>query len=109
MIDMKSFANLELRVGTIVEVKEFPEAQAPAYKLKIDFGPLGIKWSSAQLTQKYGPEDLKNRKIVAVVNMGVKKIASFRSEVLVLGVPDEKGAVVLLEPDGPIPNGARVR
>ncbi len=109
MIDMKLFASLELRVGTILKVEKFREAHVPAYKLKIDFGPLGIKWSSAQLTQNYTPEGLKNRRIVAVVNMGTKKIASFHSEVLVLGAPDERGAIVLLEPDGPIPNGARVR
>lgn len=108
MIDIKDFGKLEIRVGTIVSVEPFPEAQKPAYRLTIDFGSRGKKNSSAQVTEHYKPEDLAGRRIVAVLNLGPKKIGPFTSEVLVLGVPDSEGAVLLLEPDGDIPNGSKV-
>ncbi|MFQ6611632.1 MAG: tRNA-binding protein [Fidelibacterota bacterium] len=108
MINIKTFSNLELRIGTILKAEEFPEAKKPAFKLEIDFGPFGIKWSSAQIVGNYSLEGLQGRKIVAIFNLGTKRIATFTSEVLVLGVPDANGEVVLLEPDGDIPDGSRV-
>lgn len=108
MINIKDFRRLDMRAGTIISVKPFPEAQKPAYKLTIDFGPQGKKNSSAQITEHYKPEDLIGHKVVAAMNLGPKRIGEFTSEVLVLGVPDADGAIVLLEPDGNIPNGAKV-
>lgn len=98
-----------MRVGRIVRAEDFPRARKPAYKLWIDFGqPLGIKQSSAQLTDRYVPAALVGRLVIAVVNLPPKQIADFVSEVLVLGVPDEQGAVVLLRPDAEVPLGGRV-
>jgi len=108
-IDIHTFARLDLRVGTIVQAEPFPEAQKPAYRLTIDFGPLGVKRSSARITEHYSVEELKGRQVVAVVNLPPKRIAGFRSEVLVLGAEARKGGVVLLELMQPLPNGARVR
>ncbi len=97
-----------MRAGTIISVKLFLEAKKPAYKLTIDFGPLGKKNSSAQVTEHYKPEDLLGRQVVAAMNLGPKRIGQFTSEVLVLGVPDTAGAIILLELDGDIPNGSKV-
>ena len=103
------FQRLEMRVGRIVGVEPFPEARKPAYKLRIDFGPeLGIKQSSAQLTTLYTSASLLNRLVVGVVNFPPRRIAGYSSEVLVLGAPDEQGAVVLLEPERDVPPGARI-
>jgi tRNA-binding protein len=108
-ISIEDFQRLEMRVGRIIGVEPFPEARKPAYKLRIDFGPeLGIKQSSAQLTTLYTREDLLNRLVVGVVNFPPRRIAGFSSEVLVLGAPDEQGAVVLLEPERHAPLGARI-
>ncbi len=106
MINMKDFGKLELRVGTIEKAEDFPEAKKAAYKLRIDFGPHGKKWSSAQITDNYSLEELKGRPILAAMNLGDKKIGPFISEVLVMGAEDQKGHIVLLEPDNDIQNGA---
>ena len=98
MIQFDEFLKVDIRVGEIIEALEFPEAHKPAYKLKIDFGdPIGMKRSSAQITQNYTIQDLAGKKIVAVVNFKPKQIANFVSEVLVLGAPDEHGNIILLE------------
>jgi len=102
------FERVELRVGTITAVDEFPEARKPAYRLTIDFGPLGTRRSSAQLTTHYRPDALVGRQVLAVLNFPRKQIANFFSECLVTGVPDEAGAVVLVSPDHPVPNGGKL-
>ncbi len=110
MINWDDFAKIDIRVGTIIEAKDFPEAKVPAYKVTMDFGSLGIKKSSAQITSLYKKkEDLINRQVVAVVNFPPKQIANFMSEVLILGViMDKKGEVVLLQPDRKVPNGLKI-
>ena len=109
MASIEDFDNLDIRVGTIVEARPFPEARKPAIKLVIDFGaPLGTKRSSAQLTQRYTPETLVGRQVLAVVNFPPRQIGPFVSEVLTLGVPDTQGAVVLLCPDQAVPDGGRM-
>lgn len=97
-----------MRVGRVIEAEPFPEARKPAYKLRIDFGPLGIRRSSAQLTVHYRPEELVGKLVVAVTNFPSRQIGPVHSEVLVLGVPDADGAVVLLEPTQAVPLGGRV-
>jgi len=97
-----------MRVGVIVDAQEFPEARRPAYKLWIDFGPLGTKRSSAQVTRHYRPADLMGRRVIAVVNFPPKQIGPFVSEVLVLGAYDEAGEVVLLRPDHEVTPGAKI-
>jgi tRNA-binding protein len=99
---------LDLRAGRIVRAEPHAKARKPAYKLWIDFGPLGLKTSSAQITELYAPEDLPGRLVVAAVNLGSRRIAGFESQVLVLGVPDAAGRVVLLEPEREVPPGGRV-
>ena len=108
-IDWNDFEKVELRVGTIVEVEDFPEARKTAYKLKIDFGDeIGLRKSSAQITDIYTREDLLGRQIVAVVNFPAKQIGPMRSECLVTGFHREDGAVVLARPDSEVPNGAKL-
>lgn len=107
-LSFAEFERVDIRVGTVVAVEEFPKARKPAYKLTIDFGPLGIKRSSAQITHHYTPEVLLNKQVLAVVNFPPKQIADFMSECLTLGVPDESGAVVLVQPGLSVPNGARL-
>lgn len=103
------FERTDMRIGTIVEVNDFPEARKPAFQLTIDFGSeIGIRKSSAQITKRYKKEDLVNRQIVAVVNFPKKQIGKFMSECLVLGAVGEEGDVILLAPDFKIPNGLRI-
>jgi tRNA-binding protein len=102
------FLAIDMRVGRVTRVEDFPEARKPAWKLFIDFGPeLGEKRSSAQITN-YEREDLEGRRVVAVVNFAPRQIGPFRSEVLVLGASDEEGRVILLAPDTDVPLGARI-
>jgi len=103
------FEKTDMRVGTIIEVNDFPEARKPAYQLTIDFGAeIGIRKSSAQITKRYQKDDLVNRQIVAVVNFPRKQIGKFMSECLVLGAVGEDGDVILLAPDFKIQNGLRI-
>ena len=109
MPTIEDFAALDLRVGTVVEALPFPEARKPAYRLVIDFGSeIGRLQSSAQLTQRYTPDALVGRRVVAVVNFPPRRIAGFMSQVLVLGAIPAQGDVVLLEPDQEVPNGSRI-
>lgn len=109
MASFEDFQKIDIRVGKIIEVKDFPETRKPSYKLKIDFGKeIGIKQSSAQLCDLYSKEDLLNRLILAVVNFPPKSIAGFESEVLVLGVPDKEHKCVLLKPDKEVDVGGMV-
>ena len=106
---IEDFERLDIRVGTIVDAQPFPEARKPSFRLWIDFGPeIGVKASSAQITVHYSPDRLIGRQVMAVVNFPPRRIASFTSEVLTLGVPDEEGGVVLLRPDLKVPNGGRM-
>ena len=107
MIDYSVFEKLDFRVGTIINAEEFQEAKKPAYKLKIDFGPLGVLNSSAQITKNYQIKDLKEKQIIALVNVGKRKIANFESDCLVLGV-NRNDEVILLAPEKKIPNGQQV-
>ena len=96
-ISFEDFQKVDIRIGTIIEVNDFPKARKPAYQLKIDFGDLGVKKSSAQITDLYTKEDLLNRQIMAIVNFSPRQIANFMSECLVLGVYHSEGDVVLLQ------------
>lgn len=107
-IQFADFLKVDIRVGTIVAVEDFPEARKPAYKLQIDFGPFGLKRSSAQITHHYRKEALVGKQVIAVANFPSKQIGKFMSEVLTLGLPDENGMVVLLEPTLKVPNGSRL-
>lgn len=108
-IDFDSFLKVDIRAGTIVAVDDFPEARKPAWKLTIDFGEeIGVKKSSAQITELYGKDDLMGRQVMAVVNFPPRQIGKFMSEVLVLGVSDAAGGIVLLSPDQPVPIGGRM-
>ncbi|MBC9797384.1 tRNA-binding protein [Sinomicrobium weinanense] len=108
-ISWNDFEKVDIRVGTIVEVNDFPKARKPAYQIVIDFGDeIGIRKSSAQITQRYKKENLLNRQIVAVVNFPKKQIANFMSECLVVGAVGEEGDVVLLSPDFKVKNGLRI-
>jgi tRNA-binding protein len=102
------FERVDMRVGVVVDAQEFPEARRPAYKLWVDFGPLGVKRSSAQITRRYAPAELVGRRVVAVVNFPPKQIGPFLSEVLVLGAYDAAGDVILLAPDFDVPPGSRI-
>lgn len=109
MATADDFAAIEIRVGTIIAARPFPEARRPAIKLTIDFGDeIGIRRSSAQLTVHYTPEELAGRQIVAAVNLGTRRIAGFESQVLVLGALPAPGEVVLVNLDKPVPNGTRI-
>ena len=108
-ITFDQFLEVDIRVGTVTDAQPFPEARKPAFKLWIDFGPeLGTKKTSAQITEHYAPESLIGKQVMAVVNFPPRQIGPFMSEVLTLGVYDDNGAVVLLAPDKPVPNGNRM-
>jgi tRNA-binding protein len=109
MISWDDFEKVDIRIGTIIEVNDFPKARKPAYQLQIDFGKeIGLKCSSAQITVHYKKEELMNRQVIAVINFPPKKIADFTSECLVLGVYDDNKDVVLLNPDRKISNGCKI-
>jgi tRNA-binding protein len=109
MISYDDFTRVDIRVGKIIQVEDFPQARKAAYKLRIDFGPaLGIKRSSAQITSHYSKEELIGKQVIAVVNFPPKQIGPFLSEVLTLGVPDDKGQVVLLSPTQDVPLGGKM-
>ena len=107
-ITWQQFEQTDIRVGTILEVQEFPEARKPAYKLTIDLGPLGIKRSSAQITKHYTPDTLIGQQVLCVVNLGRKQIGKFVSEVLVTGFEDENRDIILAQPAGKVPNGSKL-
>ncbi|SHI92661.1 tRNA-binding protein [Hymenobacter daecheongensis DSM 21074] len=108
-ITWADFERIDLRVGTILEARDFPQARKPAYQLLIDFGPeIGTKRSSAQITHHYTPASLVGRQVLAVVNFPPKQIGPFRSEVLVTGTPDAAGHIVLAALAAPVPNGSRL-
>ena len=108
-IKFDDFLKLDIRIGTIIAVEDFPEARKPAFKLKIDFGPaIGEKKSSAQITTHYSPDALIGKQVAAVVNFPPRQIGPFMSEVLTLGFADSEGAIVLFSPDQKVPDGSRL-
>jgi tRNA-binding protein len=108
-INFSDFLKVDVRVGTIARAEAFPEARRPAYKLWVDFGPeIGERKTSAQITRNYSLDELPGRQVVAVVNFPPKQIGKFMSEILVLGVPDSEGEVMLLQPTAGVPNGGRL-
>ena len=107
-ITYDDFAKVDIRVGRIVQVDDFPKARKPAYKLRIDFGELGVKTSSAQITKHYASDELRGRLVLAVVNFPPRQIADFFSEVLTLGVMLGDADVVLVQPDRDVPLGSRI-
>lgn len=107
-ITWNDFEKVELRAGTVLEVQDFPQARKPAYKLKVDFGEYGIRWSSAQITKHYTKEELVGRQIIGVVNFPEKQIANFMSQFLVTGFADANGDIVLSTIDKPVPNGSKL-
>lgn len=108
MISWQDFEKIEMRVGTIIEVKDFPNAKKPAYQLTVDFGTIGIKKSSVQIAHFYTKDILFNKQVIAVINFPVKQIANFFSECLVLGIYDEDNNVVLLQPERKVSNGMKI-
>jgi tRNA-binding protein len=108
IITWADFEKIDIRTGTITEVSDFPKARNPSYQLKIDFGELGIKNSSAQVVARYSKEDLKGMQVIAVVNFAPKQIANFFSECLVLGVYTEEKQVILLKPQQTVGNGMKI-
>ena len=108
-VSIDDFLKLDIRVGTVTDVLPFPEARKPAYKVFVDFGPaIGIKKTSAQITVNYTPETLIGKQVAAVVNIPPRQVGPFMSEILILGFPDEAGAVTLVHPSKPVPNGGRL-
>lgn len=108
MIGWDDFEKIDMRVGTILSADDFPKARKPAFQLKVDFGELGIRYSSAQITNLYCKEELVGKQVIAVVNFPPKQIADFKSECLVLGVYNENNEVVLLQPGKGVRNGCKI-
>ena len=108
LISWGDFEKVEIRVGTVLTAEPFPKARNPAYKLTVDFGPLGVRQTSAQITKRYDPAHLVGRQVLAVTNFPAKKIAGFKSEVLVLGAVPGDGDVVLVNVDEKVPDGVRI-
>lgn len=108
MATVEDFQKLDIRIGTVVDAEPFPEARVPAIKMRIDFGPLGIKQTSAQITKRYEADVMIGTQVAAVVNFPPRRIAGFESEVLVLGGVPGQGDVVLLRPEYPLPNGTTI-
>ena len=107
-ITWNDFEKIDMRVGTVVNVRDFPEARKPAYQLEVDFGELGIRKTSAQITKRYDKNSLLNKQVVAVVNFPKKQIANFMSECLILGAVGDSGDVVLLQPNIEVTNGLKI-
>jgi tRNA-binding protein len=108
-IGFDDFLKVDIRVGTVMRAEPYPEARKPAIKLWVDFGDeIGMRKSSAQITRHYEPEALIGQQVMAVVNFPPRQIGAFMSEILVLGLPDAEGEIVLIGPDGPVPNGGRL-
>ncbi|RYE20311.1 MAG: tRNA-binding protein [Sphingobacteriales bacterium] len=107
-ISWQDFEKVELRVGTILDAVDYPEARKPAYKIKVDFGEFGIKWSSAQITKHYTKDELAGRQIIGVINFPKKQIGKFMSEFLVTGFADENGDIVLAAVERPVRNGSKL-
>ena len=105
----EDFIKVDIRIGTITEVKEFPKAKKPAYQILIDFGSIGVKKSSAQITELYTKEKLLGKQVIAIINFNARQIANFMSECLILGVYNKDGHVVLLQTSQPIKNGEQIR
>ena len=105
-INWDDFAKIELRAGTIIEVLDFPEARKPAYKVKVDFGIYGTRWSSAQITKNYSRGELQGKQVIAVLNFPPKQIANFISECLITGFTDKNGNIVLASVESEVPNGS---
>ena len=108
-ISFEEFINVDIRIGTVIEIKDFPKARKAAYQLIIDFGSIGIKKSSAQITDLYSKEELLHKQVSAIVNFKPRQIANFLSECLILGIYDKDGHVVLLQTSQPIKNGEQIR
>lgn len=109
MLDFDDFMKVDIRVGTVIDAKIFEKARKPAYQLWVDFGgDIGVKKTSAQITVNYETQNLIGRQVIGVINFPPKQIADFMSEFLVLGLPDENGAITLLRPDKPVPDGGRM-
>ncbi|HEY8780339.1 MAG TPA: tRNA-binding protein [Mucilaginibacter sp.] len=107
-ITWHDFEKVELRAGTILEVADFPGARKPAFKVKVDFGPFGIRWSSAQITVHYTKEQLIGRQILGIINFPEKQVATFISQFLITGFADDNGDIVLAAIDNPVPNGSKL-
>lgn len=108
-ISFEDFIKVDIRIGTITEVKEFPKAKKPAYQILIDFGSIGVKKSSAQITELYTKEKLLGKQVMAIINFKPRQIANFMSECLILGIYNKDGNVVLLQTSQPIKNGEQIR
>ena len=108
MATIEDFIALDIRIGTVLHAEELPKARVPAIKMNIDFGEIGIKQSSAQITKRYTPNEIVGKQVVAIVNFPPRRVAGFKSEVLVIGGVPVEGDVILLTPDQAVPNGTKI-